>query len=208
MSIAEQISVFNRQRKLKELLDILHPTEKTTILDVGFSEEEYSPGENFIEKRYAWPAQITALGTDMPDKFLTRYPLIKAVQYDGYTFPFEDQSFDICVSNAVIEHVGNHELQVHFLKELKRVGKKTFFTTPNLYFPVEVHTRTLFLHWLPGKLFERYLLMTGKKWATNGYMNLLSKSKIKKLLKEAGIKEYRIIRNRYFLFVMDFVVIF
>ena len=52
MSIAQQISVFNRQRKLREFLDILHPTEKTTILDVGFSEEEYSPGENYFEKNF------------------------------------------------------------------------------------------------------------------------------------------------------------
>lgn len=207
MSIAQQISVFNRQRKLKELLDILQPTEKTTILDVGFSEEEYSPGDNYLEKHYEWPAQITALGTDTPDKFLKRYPLVKAVKYEGYNFPFSDQSFDICVSNAVIEHVGDHERQLHFLKELKRVGKKIFFTTPNRYFPVEVHTRTLLLHWLPEKIFDRCLLWIGKKWATNGYMNLLSERKIRRLLKEAGINDYRIIRNRYFFFVMDFVVI-
>jgi len=189
-------------------MGIFHPDEKTTLLDVGFSEEEYSPAENYFEKHYQWPGQITALGTDKPFKFTDRYPLVKAIHYQGTDFPFEDQSFDICCSNAVIEHVGNHDQQVHFLKELKRVGKKTFLTTPNRFFPVEVHTRTLFLHWLPEKWFESYLRLTGKKWATNGYMKLLSARDIRQLLKEAGIEEYQITRNRLFFFVLDFVIVF
>jgi len=193
---------------MKEFLKLLQPTENTTLLDVGFSEEEYSPNDNYFEKHYPWQKQMTALGTDIPVKFSVRYPLLKSVHYEGVVFPFADQSFDICCSNAVIEHVGGPVSQLQFLKELKRVGKLTFLTTPNRNFPVEVHTRTFLLHLLPKKMFEKYLRLTGREWATLGYMNLLTIGNIHHLLKEAGITDYRIIKNRFLFFVMDFVIIF
>ena len=38
---------------------------------------------------------------------------------------------------------------VHFAKELSRVSQKYFVQTPNFWFPIEPHFRTLFFHWLP-----------------------------------------------------------
>ncbi len=60
-------------------------------------------------------------------------------------------------SNAVLEHVGTRDDQLLFLREVRRVGRRVFLTTPNRHFPVEVHTRTPLLHWLPKPVFERYL---------------------------------------------------
>jgi len=90
----------------------------------------------------------------------------------------------------VLEHVGDRNKKLLFLKEIKRVGKAAFITTPNKYFPVEIHTRTILLHFLPNKIFNWYLAFIGKSWATGNYMNLLSKSMIVKFLKEAEIREY------------------
>lgn len=151
---------------------------------------------------------ITALGIDTPKEFPLRYPSAKVVQYEGSEFPFSNQEFDICWSNAVIEHVGNTERQVLFIKEIKRVSRKAFITTPNKHFPVELHTRTPLLHYLPKTWFDKYLRLIGKTWASGDYMNLLSKSDLLKLLEKADIMEYRIIANYFFGFPIDYIIIF
>ncbi|HKZ39808.1 MAG TPA: methyltransferase domain-containing protein, partial [Candidatus Hodarchaeales archaeon] len=174
MSFAHKVSGFNRQRKWTLFLQEIAPHPDMRILDVGFSDIEYSPNDNFIENHYPYPEKLTALGVDEPNNLLKRYPRVNAVQYSGDIFPFSDKEFDVCWSNAVIEHVGNQEKQLIFLREIKRVSRKAFITTPNRYFPIETHTRTPLLHYLPKKSFELYLSVIGKKWASGEYMHLLS----------------------------------
>ncbi|MEB3181395.1 MAG: methyltransferase domain-containing protein [Nostocaceae cyanobacterium] len=208
MLVAYKISAWNRQRKFNCFIDNFQPTAKHTILDVGFQDKDYTGTENFLETNYLYLEQITALSLDKPKESLARYPQLKIVTYDGKIFPFPDQSFDICWSNAVLEHVGSEEQQVLFLKEIKRVAKAAMITTPNKYFPIEVHTLTPLLHFFPKKIFDNYLSFVGKKWATGDYMNLLSLRDLQRLLHQAGIDKYKIVKNRFSFFTMDFVIIF
>lgn len=174
---------------------------------MGFSEKEYSDTDNFLEKNYPYPEKITALGIDRAKEFLLKYPKIKAVSYNGDDFPFADKSFDICWSNAVIEHVGDKKKQLHFLKEIKRVSKSGFITTPNRKFPIEVHTRVPLLHYLPKAIFDKFLSLINKKWATGDYMHLLSVKEAEELLSQAGFRNYRIIKNKL-LWTLDFIIYF
>lgn len=208
MTLAHTISAYNRRRKWGLFLKEIAPTQEMRVLDVGFSEGEFSSTDNFIEKNYPYPEMLTALGTDIPAKFKLRYPKVSAFHYDGIVFPFEDKTFDVLWSNAVIEHVGDRDKQLFFLKEIKRVSKRAFITTPNRFFPIEVHTLVPFLHYLPKKIFERYLMLIGKRWATGGYMRLLSHAELKSLLADAGITEYRIIKNTLGGSTLDFIVLF
>lgn len=208
MSLAYVISAYNRRRKWDLFLSEVQPTPAMRVLDVGYSASEHSNTDNFIEKHYPYPEQLTALGIDEPDDFGKRYPEVKVVQYDGVDFPFEDNCFDVCWSNAVIEHVGNHDRQLKFVKEIGRVAKRAFITTPNKYFPIEVHTRTPFLHYLPDSLFHRYLNLVGKSWAAGDYMELLSLADLKRLAREAELKDFRIVKNRLLGFTVDFVIMF
>ncbi|MBC7900225.1 MAG: methyltransferase domain-containing protein [Saprospiraceae bacterium] len=207
MSLAYRVSKYNRERKWKIFLKEIDPKPEMSVLDVGYSANEMSETDNFIEKFYPYPQMLTALGLEDPANFRKMYPQVECLQYDGTRFPFEDQSFDVCWSNAVIEHVGTREQQLNFIRETKRVAKRVFFTTPNRYFPVEVHTRTPLLHLMPKSVFESYLRFIGKGWATGSYMNLLSSGEIKTLLQEANITEFEIIKNRLMGFSLDFVVI-
>jgi len=206
--LSYKISAYNRKRKWKLFREFINPKEQDTILDVGFMIKERFDVDNYLEKNYPYPENITALGVEDADEFIKKYPHIKAVKYDGKIFPFPDKSFDICWSNAVIEHVGGRERQVLFLKEINRVAKIAYITTPNKYFPVEVHTLTPLMHMLPKKTFDKYLLLTNRKWATGDFMNILSLKDINSMMKEAGIKHYKVIKNKFMLFDMDFVIIF
>ena len=76
-------------------------------------------------------------------------PGIAYVQGDACALPFADGAFDVVHSNAVIEHVGGRDRQEAFVREALRVGRRVFLTTPNRWFPIEVHTRLPLVHWLP-----------------------------------------------------------
>lgn len=206
--LAYKISGRNRRKKFDFFMQTFKPNASTRVLDVGAAEEEYSETDNLLERLYPYPGNISVLGIDEYRKFRERYPAVQATVYDGKKFPFPDQSFDICWSNAVIEHVGNRERQVLFLQEIHRVAQNAYLTTPNRFFPVEVHTRTPLLHYLPKRLFERYLKLIGKSWAAGDYMFLLSFNDICRLLHAAGIQNYIIKRNHLFGFTLDFVIMF
>lgn len=206
--LAYRLSGQNRRKKFDFFMQVFSPDATTQILDVGAAEDEYSETDNLLERLYPHPGNLTVLGIDPYRKFRERYPAVRALVYDGREFPFPDQRFDLCWSNAVLEHVGNRDRQILFLKEIRRVARNAFVTTPNRFFPVEVHTRTPLLHYLPKPVFERYLHWVGKSWAAGDYMFLLSLRDLQELLHAAGIDHYLIRRNHLFGFTLDFVVMF
>jgi SAM-dependent methyltransferase len=101
------------------------------------------------------------------------------VQGDACSLPFEDGAFDVVFSNAVIEHVGGREQQRQLVSEALRVGRRVFITTPNRRFPVEVHTRLPFVHWLPDRIAHRIYRSVGRSFATD--LELLSKDRLASL---------------------------
>ena len=178
MRLADAISMRSRTRKLALLLELMRPDASTTVLDVGV--DEVSLGEpgghggctthNSLEERYPWPERLTALGLHDGARFRERYPGIAYVQGDACALPFPDASFDVVHSNAVIEHVGGRERQQAFVREALRVGKRVFLTTPNRWFPIEVHTRLPLVHWLPEPLAGRAYDLAGRSWARENHL--------------------------------------
>lgn len=171
MRLADSISLRSRERKLRLFLEELQPTPETSVLDVGADELGFGEGDgcgtlNFFEERYPWPDRITALGLHDGAGFRSRYPDIPYVQGDACALPFDDASFDVVFSNAVIEHVGDRDRQRAFVSEAIRVGRRVFLTTPNRRFPIEVHTQLPFIHWLPDVLSHSVYRAAGKEIGT------------------------------------------
>jgi SAM-dependent methyltransferase len=170
MRLADAISLRSRTRKLELFLDELSPSAETTVLDVGADELGFGEGErcttlNFFEEHYPWPERITALGLQDGAGFRARYPHISYVQGDACALPFPDGAFDVVYSNAVIEHVGGRERQRLLVSEALRVGRRAFITTPNRWFPIEIHTRIPLVHWLPDRASHRIYDTVGKGFA-------------------------------------------
>jgi len=55
---------------------------------------------------------------------------VKTLVFDGCALPFRDKGFDVIYSNAVIEHLADHDAQQRFAAEVVRVGRGWFVTTP------------------------------------------------------------------------------
>ena len=206
---AGRISTGNRIRKYKWFISKVQPKSNFTILDVGFEGREYHALSNSLEHLYPHPEMITALG--LPDQdteeFRAAHPKVNVVIYPGGDFPFPDNHFDAVWSNAVIEHVGKRKEQVAFVKELTRVSKLAFFTTPNKYFPIEVHTLTPLLHWLPQRFFDFWVHITKRPWADSRYLNLLTHNNIRSICDEADAEIIEIRRNRFCGAIMDFCIL-
>jgi len=181
-NIATILSLSARKRMVNLFLDIFHPSEKTTTLDVGVTSESH-PTANFLEKFYPFPQKLTCTGIQNATWLTHEYPGIKFVQLEtGQPLPFKNQEFDFCYSNAVIEHVGSRNEQKAFLYEIMRVSKFFYITTPNRWFPVEMHTHVPLLHYLPQKLFRFLLKLNGENlYSQEKNLNLLSARDLRNL---------------------------
>ncbi|MGH3072772.1 MAG: methyltransferase domain-containing protein [Gaiellaceae bacterium] len=174
MNLIDEVSLRSRRRKLALFMETIAPTAETTVLDLGvddlaFGETSSAEGGcatlNFFEELYPWPGRITALGLHEGTRFRESYPQARYVRGDALELPFEDGSFDVVFSNAVIEHVGGEDEQRRFVAEALRVAPRVFVTTPNRWFPIEVHTRLPLVHWLPDAASHRAYELAGKPWA-------------------------------------------
>lgn len=79
---------------------------------------------------------------------------------EGTKLPYEDFSFDVVLTNHVIEHVGNAKAQLAHLQEVRRVMADTgagYLAVPNRWMLVEPHYRLAFLSWLPHAWRTPYL---------------------------------------------------
>jgi SAM-dependent methyltransferase len=206
--LAESVSMFNRRRKLQIFNHLVKPSDKLHVLDVGVLGGSGREAENFLEKNYPFTSKIVGLGIEDLTTFKTEFKDITAVQYDGTDFPFKDCSFDVCWSNAVVEHVGNRNAQVRFLKEIYRVSRLGIVTTPNRYFPIEVHTLLPFVHFLPAAGFNFVLKALSSTWKVGQNLTLLSVRDIRSILAEAEISDFRIYKNRVAGLTLDFVIVF
>ncbi len=176
-SLAVKIAGFQRRRMFDNFMATFQPSPEDRLLDIGATAERSYPSSNYFEKWYPHKTSVTAAGLDDAEFLEVEFPGMRYVRADGRNLPFEDNAFDFVHSSAVIEHVGSFEEQVQLISECMRVaGKGIFLTTPNRWFPVEFHTVTPFLHWLPMPIFRNVMRRTGREFfAEESNLNLMSK---------------------------------
>jgi len=170
----------------QDLMRHAAPDPEAKIADIGVSDVE-TDAANLFEKLYPHPKNITCCG-------LTSVRLPEALQdkvkftriEPGNAFPFDNHTFDLLVSNAVLEHVGSHSDQVYFLREAKRVAKVLYITVPHQFFPVEHHTGLPLLHYVPG-LFRRVVSQMEKRrmWADPKILSFFSEDALQSLARDA-----------------------
>jgi 2-polyprenyl-3-methyl-5-hydroxy-6-metoxy-1,4-benzoquinol methylase len=162
-----------RKKKATKLISVLSSfvnLDQCNILDIG-------TGSGHIAHELCLVCK-SVVSVNLTDERVVR---------DGYRFiqikdenlPFLDGTFDVVISNHVIEHVPNQMLHI---REVFRVLSKNgvlYLATPNKYAFVEPHFMLPFLSWLPRHAASAWL-----KYFKNQVWDIypLSLKEIKKLV--------------------------
>lgn len=107
---------------------------------------------------------------------------------EDVVLPFDDESFDIVITNHVIEHVGEYDKQFEHLCEVRRVlkpGGLGYLAVPNKWMVVEPHYQLPFLSWMPKNLSSIYVRMMKK--GDRYDCTPLSLKALSKLFNKAGL---------------------
>jgi hypothetical protein len=172
-----------RRGMYERVLRISPPGPGTRILDVGTTPDLDIAYNNFFERWYPKPSQITICSIEDCSNLERVFPGLTFRRLESERLPFRDREFDLAVSFAVLEHVGSGERQRTFLEECSRVAETAIVYAPYRYFPIEMHTLTPFLHWLPTAWYRALWKMLGLGfWAAEEHLNLVSLRDVRGLL--------------------------
>jgi SAM-dependent methyltransferase len=153
------LSIYFRRKRLQMFYQMFEVKPSTKVLDVG-------GGATFwlLAEADGFPCpDVTIVNLDPPPADVDLPSHIHWVVADGTQLPFDDGTFDIAFSNSVIEHVGDHEAQVQFADQIRRVAAHYFVQTPSRDFPIEPHVLAPFIHWFPKEI-QRLLLRNFTVW--------------------------------------------
>lgn len=145
--------------KIERLLDLASRPQPIRMLEVG-------TGSGGIAHYFGTHPQLRCDvdAVDLHDNRLVtegyRYHPVQDTQ-----LPFADESFDVVLSNHVIEHVGGEQAQRAHLAELRRVLRPDgvgYLAVPNRWMLIEPHYKLAFLSWVPHAWRTPYLRAMGK----------------------------------------------
>ena len=172
-----------KAQKIASLVESARPLKGARLLDIGAGSGHIASNlRGFVgEEGEVW-------AVDVNDQRQTN---------EGYRFkpvtgtdlPFEDDAFDVVLSNHVIEHVGDRAAQLHHLGEIRRVlapGGVCYLAVPNRWGLVEPHFRLPFLSWIPAGLRDPYVRAARR--GSHYDCNLPTRGQATRLFEQAGFR--------------------
>ena len=154
------------------------------VLDVGSTKDVQFLSSNFFARKLSQSARITLFSDQPidPDRDLD-FTVEKVLVGDATRIDPAIGKYDLVLSSATIEHVGNANDQRLLIESCIRVARKfVVITTPNRWHPIEFHTRLPLLHWLPPRLYRWVLARIGLTFfADERNLNLLDRAAMQKM---------------------------
>ncbi len=178
-----------RRRRMQRFVELIHRIpEPVSILDVGGTFGFWRNHFDLLDRR----CDFTILNlfphppADHPENF-------RLVMGDACHMPeFENESFDACFSNSVIEHVGRRDKQRLMAAEIRRIARCHFVQTPNRNFPIEPHFLFPFWQFLPTTVRVAILTRFDVGWMERQPDPILARSEIEQiqLLTRSEMQEF------------------
>jgi hypothetical protein len=170
------LQVFFRGSRMRRFAEMFSLSDSMRIIDVGGRKSNWT----LVDKQ----PDITITNIEFNSYEDGRFHYVHT---DGGKLPYADQSFDLCYSNSVIEHVGGENARKLFAEEIRRIAPRYYVQTPYKWFFTDPHTVGPFVHWLP-KAWQRKLIRWCSFW---GLVDRPSQAKIDALLEEIDLLSER-----------------
>jgi 2-polyprenyl-3-methyl-5-hydroxy-6-metoxy-1,4-benzoquinol methylase len=182
-AVLDEPSRILKTKKIIALLGELRFAKARRVLEIGC-------GSGVISSTLAKMGDpgLKVTGIDVTDSRIVTEGY-EFINVDGTSLPFESDSFDIVISNHVIEHVGGHSDQMHHVHEILRVMKSsgiTYLAVPNKWRLIEPHYRLPLLSWIPIPLADLYLRSTNR--GSHYDCVPLSRSQARSIFRDAGFR--------------------
>lgn len=106
----------------------------------------------------------------------------------GTTLPFQDNAFDVVITNHCIEHVGGRDEQLTHLREIARVLRADgigYLALPNRWAVIEPHFHLPLLSWLPRPLRTPYVSLAHRGDSYD--CDIPTGAELRRLLEEAEL---------------------
>ena len=181
--------------------NIIKDLEINEALDVGTTEDILNTSSNTVIQNIKGIKNFKSLSNQEVSSNFFYKKLKKSITDDFYDNELSEFSSDLVISNATIEHVGGILKQKKMVKNIIKLTKKIFIiTTPNRSYPIELHTKIPFIHWLPKIIYRRLLRFLGLSfYAQEENLNILNVRELKEILDDQKISyEIRFIKLLFF----------
>ncbi|GAB1594498.1 class I SAM-dependent methyltransferase [Lysobacter claricitrinus] len=171
-----------KARKIERLLGLEGHGGRVRLLEIGC-------GSGGIADYFSRQSGYDVVAVDVLDQRQIRggyeFRLL-----DDVDLPFPAASFDVVISNHVVEHVGDGHRQLAHLRELARVLRPDgtgYLAVPNRWALIEPHFRVPLLSWLPRSMRTPYLRLVK---GTHYDCNPLGPLELDALLRQAGLASH------------------
>jgi hypothetical protein len=182
--------VFKKRLEIYNIINnIIKDLQIHDALDIGTTSDDKNASSNIVIKNIRNIDKFKCISDQIVNSDFFHKSLKKSITEEFSENELYDFSSDLVVSNATIEHVGNTLNQKKMLENVIKLTKKIFvITTPNKFYPIELHTKIPLIHWFPKTTYRMILKFLGLSfYANEENLNLLSANELKKMLNNQKI---------------------
>lgn len=155
-----------RRRKAAKLIAVLcHFLGRSDLSGMRIADVGCSAGFISDELAEAGAKQVAGIDIDVPGLRKAEARFGERVSFacgDGERLPFRDESFDAIIFNHIYEHVVNPDAVIVELRRVLRDDGALYLGLGNKYGIMEPHYRLPFLSYLPARLADQYVRLTGR----------------------------------------------
>lgn len=159
----------NHSRHISKLIDVLKSNYQSAIFDHGCGSCSTLLYLYCLGYENIWGVDVSC-DDKMINKFLNKVCNLESdriFNYDGNNLPFNNEQFDLLVSQQVLEHIEYDKKDLTIMEHARvlKKGAYAYYQIPHLLVPYEAHTKTWLIHWLPRKLTINILKIFKKNFA-------------------------------------------
>ena len=198
--------VFKKRLEISNIINnLIKDLQIHDALDIGTTSDDKNASSNIVIKNIN---KFKCISDQIVNSDFFNKKLKKSITEEFSENELHEFSSDLVISNATIEHVGGELKQKKMIENIIKLTKKIFIiTTPNRFYPIEVHTKIPLLHWFPKPIYRKILKIIGLPfYANEENLNLLSVNELKKMFKKHKIT-YEVKFLKLFFFKSNIIII-